>query len=144
MAKLWRQLKKKIVVCQSSEGERVGQSTENFNLSIFKIFLLKLNWWIHIFMQGFLGGSGRGKESACNVGEGPTFTSQSGRSPREMNGYQLLYSCLDNSIDRRIWWVSVHAVWKNQIWLTPQKVQINSYCKVWKVVLMHLCRLIAS
>ena len=34
----------------------------------------------------------------------------SGRSPGEGNGYPLQYSCLENSMDRGAWWVTVHEV----------------------------------
>ena len=56
---------------------------------------------------GFTGGSD-GKESACSVGD-PASISGSGRSPGEVNGYPLQYSCLKNSMDRGAWWVTVHG-----------------------------------
>ena len=31
-----------------------------------------------------------------------------GRSPGEGNGYPLWYSCLENSMDRGVWQVTVH------------------------------------
>ena len=34
----------------------------------------------------------------------------SGRSPREGNGNPLRYSCLENSMDRGAWWITVHEV----------------------------------
>ena len=34
----------------------------------------------------------------------------SGRSPGEGNGNLLQYSCLENSMDRRAWWTTVHGV----------------------------------
>ena len=37
-----------------------------------------------------------------------------GRSPGEGNGYPLLYSCLENPIDRENWWATVHGVAKSQ------------------------------
>ena len=40
-----------------------------------------------------------GKESVCNAGN-PGSIPGSGRSPGESNGYPLLYSCLENSMDR--------------------------------------------
>ena len=43
------------------------------------------------------------KESACNVGDPCSFPG-SGRSPGEGNGYPLQYSCLENSMDRGVWW----------------------------------------
>ena len=49
--------------------------------------------------MGFPGGSD-GKESACNAGELGSVP-ESGRSPGEGNGYPLLYSCLENSMDKR-------------------------------------------
>ena len=38
----------------------------------------------------------------------------SGRFPGGENGYPLWYSCLKNSMDRRAWWSTVHAVAKSQ------------------------------
>ena len=60
--------------------------------------------------QGFPGGSG-GKESACNAGDVGSI-SGSGRSPGEGNGNPLQYSCLENFMDRRAWWATVHRVAK--------------------------------
>ena len=39
----------------------------------------------------------------------------SGRSAGEGNGSPLQYSCLENSMDRRTWWATVHGVTKSQI-----------------------------
>ena len=33
----------------------------------------------------------------------------SGRSPGEGNGNPLLYSCLENPMDRGAWWITVHG-----------------------------------
>ena len=38
----------------------------------------------------------------------------SGRSPGVGNDNPLQYSCLENSIDRGAWWVTVHAVANSQ------------------------------
>ena len=38
----------------------------------------------------------------------------SGRSPGEGNCNPFLYSCLENSMDRRAWWATVHGVRKSQ------------------------------
>ena len=35
---------------------------------------------------------------------------ESGRSPGGGNGNPFQYSCLENSIDRGAWWVTVHGV----------------------------------
>ena len=39
---------------------------------------------------------------------------ESGRSPGVGNGIPLQYSCLENSMDRGVWWAIVHKVAKNQ------------------------------
>ena len=36
-----------------------------------------------------------------------------GRSPGEVNGNSLQYSCLENSMDRGAWWATVHRVAKS-------------------------------
>ena len=38
----------------------------------------------------------------------------SGRSPGVGNGNLLPYSCLENSMDSRAWWATVHRVTKSQ------------------------------
>ena len=48
-----------------------------------------------------------------NVGSIPGL----GRSPGEGNGNPLQYSCLENSMDRGVWWAAVHGVTKSWIWL---------------------------
>ena len=57
---------------------------------------------------GFPGGS-NGKESTCNawdLGSAPGL----GGSPEEGNDNALQNSCLENSMDRGAWWVTVHGV----------------------------------
>jgi len=70
----------------------------------------------HSSLMGFLGGSD-GKESACSAGD-PGSIPGSGRSPGEGNGYPFQYSCLENSMDRRAWWVTVHGVTKSSTQLS--------------------------
>ena len=50
-----------------------------------------------------------GKESAYIAGD-PGSIPGSGRSPGEGNGYPLLYSCLENPMDRGAWQATVHGV----------------------------------
>ena len=59
----------------------------------------------------FRGGSDS-KESACNAGDLGSVP-RLGRSPGEGNDYPLQYSCLENSMDRRAWWATVHGVTKS-------------------------------
>ena len=60
----------------------------------------------------FPGGSD-GKEPACNAGDLGSVPGL-GRSPGGGNGNSLQYSCLENSMDRGTWWVTVHGVTKSQ------------------------------
>ena len=41
----------------------------------------------------------------------------SGRSPGEGHGNSLQYSCLENALDRGVWWATVLGVAKSQPWL---------------------------
>ena len=65
---------------------------------------------------GFPGGSD-GKESTCNAGDLGSVPG-SGISPGEANAYPFQYSCLENSMDRGAWWVTVHGVAKSQTQLS--------------------------
>ena len=60
--------------------------------------------------KGFAGGSDI-KEYACNAGD-PGSIPGLVISPGEWNGYPLQYSCLENSMDRRAWWATVHVAAK--------------------------------
>ena len=62
--------------------------------------LMGLPWWL------------RGKKSACNAGDWGSILGQ-GRSPGGGHGNPLQYSFLENSMDRRTWWATVHEVTKN-------------------------------
>ena len=60
---------------------------------------IRLTWWFS------------GKESACNAGDMGSIPGL-GRSPGEINGSLLQYSCLGNTMDRGAWWDTVHGVTK--------------------------------
>ena len=62
-------------------------------------------------MWGFPGGS-EGKESACSAKDLDLIPG-SERSPGEGNGYPLQYSCLEISMDRGAWQVTVHGAAKS-------------------------------
>ena len=51
----------------------------------------------------------RHKGSACNAGDLGLIPG-SERSPGEGNGNPLQYSCLENPMDRGVWWATVHGV----------------------------------
>ena len=58
--------------------------------------------------MGFPGGSDS-KEYACNAGDIDLIPGL-GRSPGERNGYSLQHSFLENHMDRKAWWATVHGV----------------------------------
>ena len=62
-----------------------------------------------LFM-GFHGGSVVKNPSAI-VGDMGSIPG-SGKSPGEGNGKLLQYSCLENSMDRGVWWATVHGITK--------------------------------
>ena len=66
-------------------------------------FCSNRNWW------GYRGGGSDAKESACNAG-GLGLIPGSGRSLGEGNGNPLQHSCLENSMGRGAWQVTVHGV----------------------------------
>ena len=57
-----------------------------------------------------------GKECTWNEGD-PGLMPESERSSGEGNGSPLQYPCLENSMDRGVWWAMVHKVSKSQTWL---------------------------
>ena len=65
-----------------------------------------------IFWHSAFPGGSDGRESACNAGD-PGLIPVSGRSPGEGNGSPVLYSCLENSIDRGAWWATVQGAAKS-------------------------------
>ena len=66
--------------------------------------------------MGFPGGS-EVKASACNAGDLGSIPGL-GRSPGEGNGNPLQYSCLENPMDGRAWWATVHGVTKSRTQLS--------------------------
>ena len=74
--------------------------------------------------MGFPGGSD-GKESACNAGD-PSLIPGLGRSLGEGNGNPFQYACLENSMDRGAWQVTVHGISKSQSWLSDYNFHIHS------------------
>ena len=59
--------------------------------------------------SGSFPGGTAGKESACSAVD-LGLIPESGRSPREGNGYPLQYSCLENPMDRGAWQATIHGI----------------------------------
>ena len=53
------------------------------------------------------------EETACSLGDLGLIPGL-GRSPGGGNGNPLQYSSLENSMDRGVWWATVHGVTKGQ------------------------------
>ena len=64
----------------------------------------ELNW---TDVLGFPGGSVV-KNPLANAGDAGSILG-SGRSPGEGNGNPLQYSCLENPLDREVWWAIIHG-----------------------------------
>ena len=83
----------------------------NFNPTSF------VNTWVLLFRTWLRGGSD-GKVSACSVGD-TGLISGSGRSPKEGNGNPLQYPCLENSMGRGAWQVTVIELQRvGHVWMT--------------------------
>jgi len=61
-------------------------------------------------IMGFVGGSVIKNPPSSVGGMDPNLGS--GRFPGEANGNPLQYSCLENSMDKGVWWTTVHGVAK--------------------------------
>ena len=61
-----------------------------------------------------------GKESAWQAGDTGLIIGM-GRSPGDINGNTLQYSCLGNPMDKGAWWATVHGVAKSQTQLSQLK-----------------------
>ena len=54
---------------------------------------------------------------ACSAGD-PGSIPELGRFHREGNGYPLLYSCLENFMDRGAWWTTDNGITKSRTGLS--------------------------
>ena len=85
------------------------------NIDIYKLILAQIECKLQA-LWGFPCGSA-GKESACNAGDLGMIPGL-GRSPGGRHGNPLQYSCLENPMDRRACWATVHGVTKSQTQLS--------------------------
>ena len=101
----------------------------------FKFFnilclFVKLENWIKpvFFLSGFPGGT-NGKGSACQRRRRKRlkFSPWIEKIPRRMKWHPLQYSCLENSMDKRAWWATVHGVAKSQTWLSTDTHSVFIY-----------------
>ena len=67
---------------------------------------------LYTYSHGFPGSS-MVKNLPANAGDAGSIPG-SGRSPGGGNDNPLQYYCLENLLDRGVWWVTVHGVTKSQ------------------------------
>ena len=98
----------------------------------FHTFLLRFNLisFIQIWRSKGFPESSVGKESACDSGD-PDSIPMLGRSSGERKGYPLQYSGLENFMDRRAWWATVHGVTNNWIRLSNFQFTHWSWTSSW-------------
>ena len=72
---------------------------------------------LHFFLTTGFSGGWDSTSSTCKVSS-PGSIPESGRSPGEGNSNPLQYFCLENSMDRGVWWVTVHGVAKSRTQLS--------------------------
>ena len=75
--------------------------------------------WSACFVYWASPGGSVSKESACSAGDLGSVPGL-GKSPGEGNGNPLQYSCLEDSMDRGVWWATVHGVARVRYWLSDQ------------------------
>ena len=81
------------------------------------VFLNMLHTYINtltFLFSSLLGfaGSSDSKESGCNAGD-PGSIPGSGKPTGEGNDNPFQYYCLENPMDRGVWWATVHEVTKS-------------------------------
>ena len=110
--------------------ERAPELCRGFTL----ILWLNTDYCLCMRKLGFPSGPDS-KESACyagDLGSAPAL----GRSPGEGNGNPLQYSCLENSLDRGTWQVTVHGVTQRWIqlsdWQTHEESSLGRRNNHWK------------
>ena len=91
------------------------------SLSAVLIFTSLLSPHLHVGLPRWLSGlKKKKKDPPVNAGNARDLASilGSGRSPGGENGNALQCSCLENSVDRGAWWITVHGVTKSWIRLS--------------------------
>ena len=74
---------------------------------------------IYSFLKGFLGGAVvKNQPASAGNARDVSLILGSGGSPGVGNGNPLQYSCLENSMDRGAWWITIHGVTKSRTRLT--------------------------
>ena len=86
------------------------------------VYIYTLHLSICVCVKSWVWGFPSGsvvKKPPANDGDARDLGSipELGRSPGEGNGNPIQGSCLENSMDREVWWAVVHGVAKSRTWL---------------------------
>ena len=76
------------------------------------------------------------KKSACCAGD-PGLIPGSGGSCGEGNGNPLQYPYLENSMDREVWWATVHGVAKS--WTQLSDIHSHSQYNIYTYSILGIC-----
>ena len=109
-------------------AEVIPKTTSTINRPLSQGFLFRTCQFTgpQFLSPDFPGGSVV-KNPPANAGD-PSSMCGLGRSPGERNGNPPHYSCLENPMDRVLWWITVHGVTKSQTQLSYQTTTITAWC----------------
>ena len=98
--------------------------------------------WPCLTFKGFLRWLS-GKESACQCRSlrKPGLIPGSRRSSGGGNDSSLQYFCLENPMDRGVWWATVHGITKSWTWLSTHALQHlkEERTQILKIVMHYIC-----
>ena len=89
----------------------------------------KSQTWLRDWTDWLAGGGSDGKKSVC-IASDLGSTTGLGRSPGRGHSNPLQYSCLDNSMEREVWWTIVCWVPASWTWLSD----CVDHNKLWKIL----------
>ena len=116
-------------------SREVKQATECQTRPNFLIYRQEyLKWAFQVTLVG--------KNPLANEESARGWIPGSGRFPGVGNGNLFQYSCLENSIDRRVWWAIVHGPAKSWTQLTTSTIY-ELHPTVFISVHVFICKLIA-
>ena len=119
---LWLHFKYPMAGMNSHEGCRLSICL----IAVIMIVPLQLWFQLHAIMG--LPRWSNGKESTHQPGDARDADLIPGLG-RDGDGNLLHCSCLENSMDRRAWWVTVHGVTKSRTWLSDWTHTENNYAE---------------
>ena len=117
-------------ICDTTSNNLMLILERKFNFNSIVIY------WPAVKLIQLIGISGlpqwfRDQESTYSAGH-PGLVTGPARSPGGGNGNPPQYSCLENSMERGAWWVTVHWVANSQTWLRDNNKNIWILIPIWE------------